>query len=216
MIRLAFSAGVLFAAGALATDCKPGSQKQQPPQPQPDPPPSVVPSATTPVPQAMPVADFDASLEPTEGKTPLEQAKIYESRGQLWMAQMVLEQKALGPDGTKSEAEELGYICYQRDDADCVKKCETKLGKKLKFDGGAPRLPALDDDDGLRTHKEPKSDVARARDLVLKKQYADARKILEPRVLDGKASREEIRLLKQVCKSQGDRMCVVLCDTKLK
>lgn len=214
MIRLAFSAGVLFAAGALASDCKPGSQKQPPP---PDPPP-VVPSASTPVPQAMPVADFDASLEPTDGKTPLEQAKIYESRGQLWMAQMVLQSKALGSDGTKPEAEELGYICYQRDDADCVKKCEAKLGKKLKFDGGVPRPPIapMDDDGTGRTHKEPKSDVARARDLVLKKQYDEARKILEPRVLDGKASREEIRLLKQVCKSQGDRMCVVLCDAKLK
>ena len=59
-------------------------------------------------------------------------------------------------------------------------------------------------------------ELARARDLVLKKQFDQARKALEPKVLDGKASREEIRLLKNICESQGDRMCVVVCEAKLK
>ena len=92
----------------------------------------------------MPVADFDASMEPLEGKSALESARILEGRGQDWMAQMTLEKKAFGPDGTKAEVEFLGYICFKRDDEECMKKCELKLGKKLHFDGGAPRelLPA--------------------------------------------------------------------------
>ena len=62
----------------------------------------------------------------------------------------------------------------------------------------------------------PLTEAAKARDLVLKKKYKEARAILEPKVVDGKASNEEVRLLKTICKEQGDRMCVALCDTKLK
>jgi hypothetical protein len=50
----------------------------------------------------------------------------------------------------------------------------------------------------------------------LRHQSQEARAILEPKVLDGKASKEEIRLLKSVCKAEKDRMCVALCNTKLK
>jgi hypothetical protein len=208
MIRSAFSIAALFAGGLVAQDCKPGSKKTE----EPPPPPSNIPSATTPVPQAMPVADFDASMEPLEGKSPLETARIYESRGQDWMAQMALEKKAFGPDGTKHEIEFLAFICHKRDDEECLKKCELKLGKKLHFDGGAPRGPI----DAGRDPNEHKSDVAKARDYILKKEWDAARPLLEPKVLEGKASKEEIRLLKQVCKEQGDRMCVALCDAKLK
>jgi hypothetical protein len=206
MSRL-FAIGALFSACVLTYGCKTSSKP-----PPPDDPPPVVPSATTPVPQAMPVADFDASLEPLDGKTPLEQARIYESRGQLWLAQMSLEKQALGPSGTKEEAELLAWICHRRDEPECVRKCEAKLGRKLKLDGGAPGLLF----DAGREHDEPTSDVARARDHVLKENWQHARLLLEPRVVDGNATKEEIRLLKQVCREQGDRMCVALCDAKLK
>jgi len=207
MIRTAFSIAAVMAGGIFAQDCKPGSKKQ----PDEVPPPPPIPSAVTTVPQAMPVSDFDASMEALEGKSPYESAKIYESRGQDWMAQMSLEKKALGPDGTKAEIELLGYICHKRDDEDCMKKCELKLGKKLHFDGGAPRAF-----DAGRDPNDAKSDLTKARDLVLKKEYDAARPLLEPKVLEGKASKEEIRLLKQVCQGQGDRMCIALCDAKLK
>lgn len=206
-VRTAFSLSVVLAAAGTAYDCKPGSKK-----PPPDEPPPVVPSATATVPQVMSVDDFDASLEPVDGKTPLEQAKIYESRGQLWMAQMALEKKALGPEATKGETEFLAWICHQREEDECLAKCEAKLGKKLKFDGGAPRVSL----DAGREHKEPSSDLATARDHVLKKEWKEAHEILAPRVLEGKPTKEEIRLLKQVCQNEGDRMCVALCDAKLK
>lgn len=207
MIRTAFSIVAFLSGGMLAYDCKPGSQKPPPEEP----PPPVIASSTGPVPQAMPVAEFDASMEALEGKSALESARIYESRGQDWLAQMTLEGKAFGPDGTKHEVEFLAYICHKRDDEECMKKCELKLGKKLHFDGGAPRAF-----DAGRDPKEATSDVAKARDYVLKKEWDSARPLLEPRVLEGKASKEEIRLLKQVCQGQGDRMCVALCDAKLK
>lgn len=204
MIRTVFSLAAITALGGTVYDCKSGSKKQ-------DDPPPPIPSATTPVPQAMPVGDFDAAMEPLDGKTPLESARILEGRGQDWMAQMTLEKKAFGPDGTKAEVEFLAYICNKRDDEECLKKCELKLGKKLHFDGGTPRVF-----DAGRDPNEVKSDVVKARDFILKKEWDSARPLLEPRVLEGKASKEEIRLLKQVCQGQGDRMCVALCDAKLK
>lgn len=206
MIRTAFSLVAALAGSILAQDCKSGSKKP------PDEPPPPIPSTTATVPQAMPIAEFDASMEALEGKTALESARIYEGRGQDWMAQMSLENKAFGPDGTKAEVEFLAYVCNKRSDDDCLKKCETKLGKKLHFDGGAPRGPI----DAGRDPKEAASDLTKARDLVLKKEWDSARPLLEPRVLEGKASKEEIRLLKTVCQGQGDRMCVALCDAKLK
>ena len=207
IIRSVFSLSVLFAGGLIAQDCKPGSKKP----PDEPPPPPVIPSATAPVPQAMQVGDFDAALEPLEGKTPLESAHILEARGQDWMAQMTLEKKAFGPDGTKAELEFLAYICHKRDEQDCLKKCELKLGKKLHFDGGAPK-PI----DAGRNPDDSKSNLAKAQSHYLKKEYDAARPLLEPKVLDGKASKEEIRLLQKICKDQGDRMCVALCDAKLK
>jgi hypothetical protein len=206
IIRTVFSIAAISALGGALYDCKPGSKK--PPD---EPPPPPIPSATTPVPQAMPVADFDAAMEPLDGKSALESARILEGRGQDWMAQMTLEKKAFGPDGTKAEVEFLGYICNKRDDEECMKKCELKLGKKLHFDGGAPRAF-----DAGRDPNDHKSDLVKARDFVLKKEWDSARPLLEPKVLEGKASKEEIRLLKQVCQGQGDRMCVALCDAKLK
>lgn len=205
IFRTAFSIAAISALTGTLYDCKSGSKKPE------EPPPPPIPSTTPPVPPALPIAEFDAAIEPLDGKSPLESARILEGRGQDWMAQMTLEKKAFGPDGTKPEIEFLAYICHKRDEADCMKKCELKLGKKLHFDGGTPRAF-----DAGRDPNEHKSDVTKARDFILKKEWDSARPLLEPKVLEGKASKEEIRLLKQVCQGQGDRMCVALCDAKLK
>ena len=184
------------------------------PSPPADDPPPVIASATATVPpvafSGAPVSTF-ADAGAIDGKTPYEQARAYEAGGQYWLARLVLEKKALGSDGTKAEIELLAHLCHQQGDDACVADCSKRLGKKLKFDGGPPRAPLPSGE-----HKEPDSDAARARDHLLKRQFDEARKILEPKVLDGKASKEEIRLLKSVCKEQGDRMCVALCDAKLK
>lgn len=177
-----------------------------------DQPPPVIASATATVPpvSGTPVSTF-ADAAPIDGKTPYEQALAYEASGQYWLGRLVLEKKALGSDGTKVEIELLAHICHQQGDDACVEECSKRLGKKLKFDGGVPKQPLPSGE-----HKEPESDAARARDHLLKHQLEEARAILEPKVIDGKASKEEIRLLKSVCKEQGDRMCVALCDAKLK
>src|SRR6185295_5425685 len=63
-----------------------------------DPPPVIepVPSRTPGTFDSTPVAAFaDASID---GKTPFEQARAYESSGQLWLARLVLEPKALSSD----------------------------------------------------------------------------------------------------------------------
>lgn len=181
-----------------------------------EPPPPPIDSAPPPVPpvatSGIPVSAFaDAAAL----GTPLEQSRDYEANGQHWMARLVLEQKALGPDGTKSEAEYLAYICSQQNDDACIQKCATKLGvpvKKLKLDGGAPKKGA----DVPAEHTEPDNDFAKARALYLKKKNKEARAILEPKVVGGSASTEETRLLRSICKDQGDKMCVALCDAKLK
>lgn len=205
---------VCAAAISLLPACELFGKKQQQQQPDEPPPPPPVTSERVPptLTGVTPLSDFaDASLESPDGKTPYEQARIYESRGQLWLARLVLEKKASGPDGTKEENELLAYICHQQEDAACVAECSQRVGRPLKFDGGAPKRS-----DAPPTHQEPVNDLSRARDLVLKGDHAGAREILEPKLLDGKASKEEIRLLKTVCEHEGDRMCVVLCEKSMK
>ena len=164
---------------------------------------------------ATPVAQFvDAGS--ADGKPPFEQATFYEANGQLWMARLVLERKAFDSDGTPREVELLAKICQQQGDEPCVEACGKKLGRKIKLDGGAGRTAADAGAVAGQEHKEPDTELARERDLVLKKQFDIARKALEPKVLDGKASREEIRLLQTICEQQRDRMCVALCTSKLK
>jgi hypothetical protein len=184
--------------------------------------PSNVPEIVPPVSplNGTPVAQF-ADAGNVDGKPPFEQATIYEANGQLWMARLVLEAQALGADATTAETELLGKICVEQSDDDCIGKVTKKLGHKINYDGGAGSAanasPSASASSGIgAVHQEPDTDVAKARDLVLKNKYDDARKILEPKVLDGKASRAEVRLLKSVCESQRDRTRVALCDIKLK
>jgi hypothetical protein len=190
------------------------SSKKPPPEPTP-----AIDSTPVPVPpiatNGVPVSSFADAAVPG---TPLEQARDYENNGQHWMARLVLEPKAMGPDGTKTEIEYLALICHEQGDDACIEKCAAKLGipaKKMKFDGGAPKK-VVDPAPAVSEHKEPDNDFSKARDLYLKKKPKEARDILEPKVVDGKASKEETRLLRTICKDQGDRMCVALCDAKLK
>src|SRR5690606_35262001 len=112
---------------------------------------------------------------------------------------------------TAAELELLASVCHAQGDDEWVERCSERLGKELVFDAASPEPVALP-----REHSEPMTDVARARDHVLRERYDEARAILEPKVLDGTASKEEIRLLKTVCTEQGDRMCAALCDAKLR
>ena len=158
-----------------------------------------------------PVSAF-ADAAAVDGQTPYDQARGYEASGQYWLARLVLEPKALGSGGTAQEIELLAHICHQQGDPACVAECEKRLGKKLKLDAGVPRRSP---EPGLE-HKEPDTDFSRARAHLLGHRYKEARAVLEPKVLDGKASKEEIRLLRTICKQEGDRMCMALCDAKLK
>jgi hypothetical protein len=197
------------------------SCKKDPPTDVPDSSPVTMTSAPEIVPpaapfNATPVAQL-ADAGNLEGKSPFEQAQVYEANGQLWMARLVLERQALGSDATREETELLARICVQQNDEGCVDACASKLGRKIKMDAGGAKTPSASASSGVGSeHKEPDSDLARARDLLLKKQLDQARKTLEPKVLDGKASREEVRMLKTICEKQSDRMCVALCDAKLK
>ncbi len=203
------------AAAALAIACKPN---KPPPD---DPPPPPIDSADHPVPAvgltATPVEQFgDASLEPLEGKSPFEAAQIYASRGQYWMARLMIEKQGLSPDGKPEETELLATICAAQSDPVCIRACEAKLGRKLKLDAGAPVRVVPVEAGAPQPSGEPDTELAKARNLVLKKNYAKAREMLEPRLLEGKATREETRLLLEVCKAQRDRMCIALCESKLK
>lgn len=105
--------------------------------PTPELPPTVEPPATVP-PVAPPPGEVlatDAAV--VGGQTPYEQARAYVDGGQVWLARLVLERKALGSDGTKPELELLSQICEKQGDLPCVTQCARKLGKKV-LDAGAP------------------------------------------------------------------------------
>ncbi len=167
---------------------------------------------------ATPVAQF-ADAGNLEGQSPFQQGTYYEANGQLWMARLVLERQALSEDATKADTELLVKICQQQGDAACVAACGAKLGRKIMMEAGGSNASGDAGKPGATTgqeHKEPDTELAHARDLVLKLKFDDARKALEPKVLDGKASREEVRMLKTICEKQRDRMCVALCESKLR
>lgn len=216
-LRGAASLLVSLGGFALVVACRP----KDAPDSRDLPPPVMIASAREVVPpaapfNATPVAELEGAAS-IDGKTPLEQATAYEASGQLWMARLVLEPKALGPEGTKEEAELLARICQGQSDAPCLEECGKKLGRKIAPDAGAASSAKTSQAVGVGgEQREPESDLARARDLVLKLKLDLARQVLEPKVLDGKATREETRLLKTVCEKQRDRMCVALCDSKLK
>jgi hypothetical protein len=204
------SGRILVFVGVVTLACK----RTAPPSS--DPPPPVV-TSVLPVPPAAPsgVAPVSAFLDASslEGTaTPYERALAYEANGQYWLGRLVLEKQALSESGTKAEVELLARLCHTQEDDACVDACARRLGRRLRFDGGSSRsASALE----AGPHQEPTTDAARARDLILKRRTKEARAILEPKLIDGRASSEEIRLLRGLCKEEGDRMCVALCDSKL-
>lgn len=158
---------------------------------------------------AEPVSAFaDAAPGPDE-KSPLEQAREYHSRGQNWLARLLVEKRALAAEGGRPEAELLLDICKAQNDADCVQQCAKKLGRKVAFDGGvaAPSAPSVE--------RPADTPFSKARDLHLKGKDKEARALLESRVIDGKAPTEEVRLLLDICQKQSDKMCVALCKKQL-
>ena len=126
------------------------------------------------------------------------------------------EPRAFADDAKTEDVAMLARICDQQEDDGCVAKCNAKLPKAQqlpikKRDGGgraAAALPSARPDDN--------TDFAKAQKLLLAGKAKEARAILEPKVLDGRATPEETRLLREACKTQGDRMCVELCNAKLK
>lgn len=53
---------------------------------------------------------------------------------------------------------------------------------------------------------------SRASAMALNGDQAGARRLLEPRVMDGKGSADEVGLLKGICKTQHDDACVAAID----
>lgn len=152
---------------------------------------------------AQPVSAFvDAG---PEDKSPFEQAKDYHAHGQNWLARLLVEKHALSADGTKDEAELLLEICKAQNDGACVQECAKKLGRKIAFDGGVSAAPAV------TAERPSETNFTKARDLHLKKRDKEARALLEPRVIEGKATPEEVGLLSQICTLQKDKLCVALC-----
>ena len=168
-----------------------------------DPPPPPVYNGT-------PLKEF-ADAAAIDGKPPIERSQFFYDDGQYWLARLLIEPTAFSEDSPKAEAELLAKICQAQLDQECLDKCSRRLGRKLVMgDAGARDAGAAPE------HKEPDTDAARARALVLDNKDAEARAILEPKVLGGKPAPEEVRLLRAICKRQKDQMCVALCDTKVK
>ncbi len=176
----------------------------------------VVTSSPPPIPTPPPplsATPLSAFLPDGGGNETLAQAKQYEANGQLWLARLLVEPLALADDGTQEEALLLARICDKQEDDPCVERANSRLPKSQqiavkKRDGGRGLSVAP-------PHPDESSDFARAQRLLLGGKAKEARAILEPKVIDGKSSPEETRLLREVCKTQGDKMCVALCNSKL-
>ncbi len=156
--------------------------------------------------QATALAAIDAGAELSD----FAQAKEYRKNGQTWMARMLVEKKALSDAGTKEDVQFLAEICADQGDTKCVDACNKKLGTKMsaKTKGSAavdPGLPSAIPDD----------DLAKAREALHRGDKKRARAILEPRMLENKASHDEIQLLHELCRLEDDKMCMALCKTRL-
>lgn len=189
-----------------------GCKKKQPDD-TPKPVVSVTPEDTATAPHIFdphPLKEF-ADAAAVDGKPPLERARFFYNDGQYWLARLVIEPTALSADSPKEEAELLAKICQAQEDTACLDKCSKKLGRKITLtDAGIKEAGVAPE------HSEPDNDFTKARALQLKGKAADARAILEPKVLGGSSSPEETRLLREICKGQRDKMCMAVCDSKLK
>jgi pSer/pThr/pTyr-binding forkhead associated (FHA) protein len=87
-------------------------------------------------------------------------------------------------------------------------------------DAGARRLAAADPNPQFpaSTAPPPRANGTDVHQLLLQdtpSSIATARSILEPKVFGNRATAEEIRMLKTICKSQRDEVCVEKCKTLL-
>lgn len=142
-------------------------------------------------------------------KTPFQQAEAYWDGGQVWMARLVLESRALSPTATPEETELLAKICTHQVDRACLEKCSAKLGRKIEVDAGAATVRGKPEG-AMAAAREPSVE-----ELMQRGEVAEARQVLEPKVLEGKATQNDIKNLKAICARQGDKMCVALCNAKL-
>lgn len=113
------SAPVLLLVAACARKEAPHEE----PRPAPEP-------AVTVPPIAQAAEPVTAILDAGAIESPYDQARTSFANGQVWLARLVIEKKALGGTGTPAELELLAKICEQQADKACVRECARKLGAK--------------------------------------------------------------------------------------
>lgn len=101
--------------------------RKEPPREEPKPAPE--PAVTVP-PVAQAAEPVTAFLDAGAIESPYEQARTSFANGQVWLARLVLEKKALGSDGTPAELELLARICEHQADKACARECARKLGAR--------------------------------------------------------------------------------------
>lgn len=93
--------------------------------------PRTVPEPAVTVPPIAQAAEpVTAFLDAGAIESPYDQARTNLANGQVWLARLVIEKKALGSTGTPAELELLSKICEQQADKACVRECARKLGTK--------------------------------------------------------------------------------------
>ncbi len=65
------------------------------------------------------------------------------------------------------------------------------------------------------TSTDKKSAADEAREAILDDKYSAARRSLEPRVWSGRATKDEIKMLRAICRQQRDSACVAKCTSML-
>lgn len=107
----------------LLVACARKEAPREEPRPAPEPAVTVPPIAQA----AEPVTAF---IDAGAIESPYDQARTSFANGQVWLARLVLEKKALGSTGTPAELELLSKICEHQADKACVRECARKLGAK--------------------------------------------------------------------------------------
>lgn len=178
-MRLGLARALL--ALALTSACTKASEGQAP-----APLPPVAPEI--PVPPVAVADTLDGAL-PGDGappSTPLEQARVHAAAGQLWLARLTIEKRALGADGAPDELALLTDVCKKQGDEDCLERVAKKRGVSIH---------------------DLESRVPEARKLVARGKLAEARDLLRP-ALDAEPPHEgELRLLVSVCTKLRDAAC---------
>lgn len=126
--------------------------------------------------------------------SPVEQARAHAAAGQLWLARLTIEKRALSADGTPEELTLLTELCKRQEDGDCLERIAKKRG--------------------VRTH-ELESRVPEARRLVARGKLAEARELLRPALDADPAPKTELQLLVSVCGKLRDAACASAAKARL-